>query len=85
MLQPPRLEDHIKTIGINQSLSNRSSFEHTFLNNIKHIYQHTGKSFVDYVIVSTPKEITDASPSLVMNQTTVKNQVIGNHCVYSQT
>ena len=43
MLQSPRLEDHMKTISINQSLCNRSSFEHKFLNNIKKIYQHAGK------------------------------------------
>ena len=35
MLQSPRLQDHMKTIGIYQSLSNRSSFEHKYLNNIK--------------------------------------------------
>ena len=34
MLQSPRLEDHIKTIGINQSLSKRPSIEHKILNNI---------------------------------------------------
>ena len=34
----------MKTIGIDQSLSNWSSFEHTFLNNINiYIYQHAGK------------------------------------------
>ena len=35
MLQLPRLEDHINTIGIDQSLCNRSSFEHNVLNNTK--------------------------------------------------
>ena len=34
MLQSPRIEDHMKTIGIEQSISNRSSFEHKCLNNI---------------------------------------------------
>ena len=43
MLQSPRLEDHMKTIGIDQWLCNRSSFEHKCLNNIKKIYQHAGK------------------------------------------
>ena len=33
----------MKTIGIDQSLCNRSYFEHKFLNNIKKIYQHAGK------------------------------------------
>ena len=43
MLESPRLEDHMKTIGIDQSLCNRYSFEHKCLNNIKYIYQHAGK------------------------------------------
>ena len=43
MLQSPRLEDHTKTIGIDQSLSNRPSVEQFVLNNIKKIYQHAGK------------------------------------------
>ena len=43
MLQSSRLEDHTNTIGIEQSLCNRSSFEHKCLNNIKNIYQHAGK------------------------------------------
>ena len=43
MLKSPRLEDHMNTIGIDQSLSNRYYFEHTCLNNIKKIYQHAGK------------------------------------------
>ena len=43
MLQSPHLEDHMKTIGIDQSVRNRDYFEHNFLNNIKKIYQHAGK------------------------------------------
>ena len=43
MLQSPRLEDHMKTIGIDQSLCNRYFFKQKCLNNIKKIYQHTGK------------------------------------------
>ena len=35
VLQSPRLEDPMKTIGIDQSLCNMSSFQHKFLNNIK--------------------------------------------------
>ena len=34
-------------------------------------------------MVSTPEEITDESPSLPMTQNNSKNQVLGNHCVYS--
>ena len=43
MLQSTRLEDHMKTIGIDKSLSIRYSFEKIVLNNIKNIYQHAGK------------------------------------------
>ena len=43
MLQSQRLQYHMKTIGIEQSLCNRSSFEHKCKNNIKKIYQHAGK------------------------------------------
>ena len=42
-LQSPRLEDHMKTIGVDQSLCDRSCFEHKCLNNIIYIYQHAGK------------------------------------------
>ena len=35
MLQSPRLEYHMKTIGIDKLLSNRPYVEHKFLNNIK--------------------------------------------------
>ena len=35
MLQSPRLVDHMKTIVLDQSLSNRSSFGNKFSNNIK--------------------------------------------------
>ena len=37
MLYSPRLEDHMKTNGIDQSLKNRPTVEHKFLNNIKNI------------------------------------------------
>ena len=43
MLKSPRLEDIMNNIGIDQSLCNRYSLEHKFLNNIKNIYQHAGK------------------------------------------
>ena len=42
MLQSSYLGYHKKIIGIDQSLCNRYSYEHTCLNNIKKIYQHTG-------------------------------------------
>ena len=43
MLQSPCLEDHMNTIGIDQSLCKGYPFEHKWLNNIKNIYQHSGK------------------------------------------
>ena len=43
MLQSSRLEDHMKTIGIDQSSFARSYFEHGYMNNTKKIYQHAGK------------------------------------------
>ena len=42
MLQSPRLEDQMNTIGIDQSLCTQSSFEHKCLNNTNKIYQHAG-------------------------------------------
>ena len=80
MLQSLRLEDHMKNIGIDQSLCNRSSFEHNFVNNIKKIYQHAGKyyyqqklkDFLDAVIVSAPEEVTYDIPNVPITSTPVK-------------
>ena len=43
MLQPPHLKYHMKTVGIDQSLSNSAIFEHMCLQNIKKLYKHAGK------------------------------------------
>ena len=43
MLQSSRLDYHMKTISIDQSLRTRSSFEHKGMKNIKNIYQHADK------------------------------------------
>ena len=93
MLQSPRLEDHMNTVGINQSLSNRPSVEHKCLNNIKYIYQHAGKcgdqqnlkDVLDSAMVSTPGEVTYVIPSLRITQKTVKNRVLVNICVHVPT
>ena len=93
MLQSPHLEDHVKTIGIDQLLCNMSSFEHKYLNNIKKIYQHADKcddkqnlkDILDDAMVSTTEEVLDDSPNMPMTSTPVKNRVLGNHCVYSPT
>ena len=62
MLQSTRLEDPMKTIGIEQSLCKSFYFEHKCLNNIKKIYKHSGKcdnqqnlkDILDADIVLTP-------------------------------
>ena len=81
----------MKTISIDQSLCNRSYFEHKCLDNIKKIYQYTvkcdnqqnPKDILSADMVSTPEDVTYDSPSLPMTSTPVDNQVLGNHCVYS--
>ena len=80
MLQSSRLEDHMKTIGIDQSSFTRSSFEHRCMNNIKKIYQHAGKcdyqqNLKDIIysdILSTPEGVTDNSPNVHMTSIPVK-------------
>ena len=80
MLQFLRLKYHMKTIGIDQSVSNGASFEHKCFNSIKKVYQHAVKvddqqkfkDIIEAVMISTPEEITDDSHSLPMTQTTVK-------------
>ena len=70
----------MKTIGIDQSLCTRSYFEHKCMINIKKIFQNAGKcddqqnlkDIIDAAMVPTAEEITNDSPSLPMNQTTVK-------------
>ena len=62
LLQSSRLENHMKTIGIDQTSFARSSFEHRCMNNIKKIYQHAGKCYdqqnlkdiIDAAILSIP-------------------------------
>ena len=43
MLQSPCLKDHVKTIGIDQSLSKNAIFEQKCLQNINKLYKHAGK------------------------------------------
>ena len=70
----------MKTISIDRSLCNRSSFEHKFLNNIKKIYQYAGKcddqqnlkDIIDDDMVSTPEGVTDNIPNMPMTSTPVK-------------
>ena len=80
MLQSSRIEDHMKTIGIDQYSFARSSFEHRCMNNIKKVYQHAGKcdykknlkDIIDAAILSTLEGVTDNSPNLHMASTLVK-------------
>ena len=74
MLQSSRLEGHMKTIGIDQSLFTKSFFKHKCMNNIKNKYQHAGKcddqnnlkDIFDAAMVSTPEGVTDNSPDTPM-------------------
>ena len=64
----------MKTIGIDQSLCTRSSFEHECMNNTKKIYQHLVKwgeqqnlkDVLDADVVSTPEGVTYNSPNVPM-------------------
>ena len=81
MLQSSRLEDHMKTIGIEQSSFTRSSFEHRCMNNIINIYQHAGKcddqqnikDIIDVAKLSNKEVVTEDSPNVPMISTPVKN------------
>ena len=74
LLQSSRIENHMSTIGIDQTSFARSSFEHRCMNNIKKIYQHAGKcdyqqnlkDIIDAAILSTPDWVTDNSPNVHM-------------------
>ena len=80
MLQLSRLEDHMKTICIDQSSFTRSSFEHRCMNNIKNIYQHSGKcddqqnlkDIIYAAILSTPEGVTDNSPNVHLTSSPAK-------------
>ena len=70
MLKSPRLNYQMKTFGIGQSLSNIALLEHRFLQNIKEIYQHSGKcddqqqfkDILEAAMVSTPEEFSITVP-----------------------
>ena len=67
-------------IGIDQSIWNRSSFEHKVYNNMKKKYQHAGKcddqqklkDIIDSAMVSTPESVTDNSPNVPLRSEPVK-------------
>ena len=80
MLKASRIEDHMKTIGIDQSLCTRSYFEHKCMNNMIYIYQHVGKcddqqnlrDIIDAAMVSTTEGVTYESLNVPMTSTSVK-------------
>ena len=80
MLQSPRLKDHAKTIGIDQSLRKNAIYEHKCLENIKNIYKQAGKcddwqklkDIIDADMISTPELFTDNSPISPMTSTPIK-------------
>ena len=80
MLQSSLLEDHMKTIGIDLSSFNMSTFEHRCMNNIKNIYQHSGKcddqqnlkGILESALLSTPEGFLDNSPNVLITSTTFK-------------
>ena len=80
MLQSSSLEDHMETIGIDQSSFAKSSFEHRCMNNIKKIYQHAGKfdnqqnlkDIIDAAILYNPEGVTDIISNIHMTSTPVK-------------
>ena len=70
----------MKTIGIDQSLCTRSSFEHKCMNNIKKINQHVGKceyqkkikDILDAAMVLTPEGVIDNITNVHMKSKPVK-------------
>ena len=80
VLQSLRLKDHVKTIGVDQSLSNNALFEHTCLQNIKKLYKHAGKcddqqqfkDILEAAMVSTPELISNNRPISPMAPSPVK-------------
>ena len=80
MLKSSRLEDHMKTIGIDYSSFTRSSFEHTCMDNTKKVYQHAGKcddkqnhkDILETALLSTPEVFTYDIPNVPMTSTPVE-------------
>ena len=80
MLKSPRLKDHVKTIGIDQSLRKNALFEHRFLQNIKKLYKHSGKcdnqqhfkDILNSTMIYTSEVFTNNSPISPTTPTPVK-------------
>ena len=62
MLQSTKLKDHVLNTGIDKSVSNKTLYEHKFLENIKKSYKKAGKcndkqkfkDILEAAMVSTP-------------------------------
>ena len=92
ILQSPRLKDHVKTIGIYQSLSNNDIFEHKCLQNISKLYTHAGKcdyqqtfkDILEAAMFSTPEVFTNNSPRSPMTPTPFKKpSAVKSLCLFT--
>ena len=80
MLQSPRLKDHVQIIGIDQSLSSNTIYEHKYLENIKNLYKQAGKfddqqqfkDILEATMVSNPGVFTNNSPISLMTSKPIK-------------
>ena len=80
MLKSPRLKYHVKTIGIEQSLSKNVLYEQKCLQNINNLYKHAGKCdnqkqfkyIIKAAMVYTPEGFTYNSPISTMTSTPIK-------------
>ena len=84
----------MKTIGIDQSSFNMSTFEHRCMNNIKKIYQHAGKcddeqnlnDVLEAGIISTPEGVKYNSPNVPMLSTPAKKpSARKSMCLFTNT
>ena len=91
MLQSSRHQDHMNTIGIDQTSLTGSSYYHRCMNNINKIYQHVGKcddqqnlkDVIDAVILSTWEWVTDNSPNVPMISTPLnKTSAMKSLCLF---
>ena len=94
IFQSSRMEDHMKTIGIDQSSFIRSIFEHICMNNIKKIYQYSGKcddqqnlkDIIEAAILSAPEGVTDNIPNVHLTSSPVKKSSARKSlCLFTNT
>ena len=93
VFQSPHLKYHVKTISVDQSLSNNTIYEHKFLQNIKNLYKHAGKcdyqqqfkDILEAATVSTPEGFTDKCPISPLTSTQVKKPSARNSlCLFTK-